>query len=30
MHPLGPLVFAESEARGLHEWLWWLRRDAQS
>jgi hypothetical protein len=26
MHPAGPLFFAESEARGLHESLWWLCR----
>lgn len=25
MHPAGPLVFAESEARILHELLWWVR-----
>jgi hypothetical protein len=26
MHPAGPLFFAESEARGLHELLWWQFR----
>ncbi len=26
MHPVGPLLFAESEARTLHETLWWIRR----
>lgn len=24
MHPAGPLMFAESEMRGLHEMLWWF------
>jgi hypothetical protein len=27
LHPAGPVLFAESEARGLHEMLWWMRRD---
>jgi hypothetical protein len=27
LHPTGPVVFAESEARNLHELLWWMRRD---
>lgn len=27
LHPAGPVLFAESEARGLHELLWWMRRD---
>lgn len=26
MHPVGPLVFAVAEARGLHEILWWQYR----
>ena len=26
MHPAGPLFFAEAEARGLHEILWWHYR----
>jgi hypothetical protein len=26
MHPAGPLFFAESDARGLHEALWWQYR----
>jgi hypothetical protein len=26
MHPAGPLFFAESDARGLHETLWWQYR----
>lgn len=29
MHPAGPLVFAESEARSLHELLYWIRRRAK-
>ena len=27
LHPAGPVLFAESEARSLHELLWWMRRD---
>ncbi|HEV7370425.1 hypothetical protein [Arenibaculum sp.] len=26
MHPAGPLLMAEGEARGVHELLWWHRR----
>ena len=29
MHPLGPLMFAESESRTLHETLWWLRQKSK-
>lgn len=25
MHPVGPVITAESEARVLHEFLWWIR-----
>ncbi|HYF56301.1 MAG TPA: hypothetical protein VEA41_18755 [Salinarimonas sp.] len=27
MHPAGPLMMAEAEARNLHELLWWVRAD---
>lgn len=30
LHPAGPALFAESEARSLHEQLWWLRRDGDA
>lgn len=26
LHPAGPMLFAEAEARALHELLWWYRR----
>jgi hypothetical protein len=26
LHPAGPVLFAEAEARALHELLWWYRR----
>lgn len=29
LHPAGPVMLADSEARGLHELLWWMRRDGR-
>jgi hypothetical protein len=28
MHPLGPMLYAEGDARNLHELLWWVRQQA--
>ncbi|MDQ2068111.1 hypothetical protein Q9295_17195 [Xinfangfangia sp. CPCC 101601] len=30
MHPMGPVLMAESEARILHEMFWWLRERVQA
>lgn len=29
MHPLGPMLYAEGDARNLHELLWWVRKEAK-
>jgi len=30
MHPIGPLLYAEGDARNLHELLWWSRQALQT
>ena len=30
MHPAGPVFTAESEARVLHEFLWWIRAERRT
>lgn len=30
MHPVGPMLYAEGDARNLHELLWWARKQADT